>query len=146
MNERGFKMGTQASFIRMANSKDFDRLLKYIRNQGKNKFDPDTTEFEPWIEIHSVVTLLQPIKGNLGYMCMPYEKYSFPVGERFLYVYGERSMQRSSYDFFEKCNRVPEIYLERLEIYFAQCFPADRIFPQRGKSKIALVEPFKWQL
>lgn len=125
-------MGHQESFIRMRKSKDFNGLLQCIRKQGEARFEEATP-----VEI---ITLSKSIKGNLMYQCDP-SQYHFKAGERFIYISGERSGQRSAYDFFKKCKGIDNQYLDDLEIYFAECFPVEKIFEN---PKYATHEDFPW--
>lgn len=125
-------MGHQESFIRMDKSKDFNNLLTTIRMQGFARFEEATP-----VEI---ITLNKPIKGNLLYQCDP-SRYHFKEGERFIYISGERSGQRSACDFFRNCEGIDDLYLEDLEIYFAECFPVEEIF---SNPKYATHEDFTW--
>nr|WP_308545288.1 hypothetical protein [uncultured Lachnoclostridium sp.] len=125
-------MGHQESFIRMNKSKDFNSLVALIRKKGEARFEEATP-----VEI---ITLNQPIKGNLLYQCDP-SKYHFKTGERFIYISGERSGQRSAWDFFRNCKGIDGLYLEDLEIYFAECFPVEEIF---NNPKYATHEDFTW--
>ena len=125
-------MGHQESFIRMKNSKDFNNLLTIIRKQGEARFEEATP-----VEI---ITLNKPIRGNLLYQYDP-SKYHFKAGERFIYISGERSGQRSAWDFFENCEGIAYLYLADLEIYFAECFPVEEIFEN---PELATHEDFTW--
>lgn len=116
----------------MRESKDFNNLLAVIRKQGEARFEEAT----PVV----VITLNKPIRGNLLYQCDPSE-YHFKAGEQFIYISGERSGQRSAWDFFEKCEGIDDLYLEDLEIYFAECFPVEEIFEN---PKYATHEDFPW--
>jgi hypothetical protein len=129
-------MGYQESYIKMKDSKDFDRLIETIKSNGKDVFDMAVP-----VEI---ITLLKPIKGNLEQQCRPEKKYLFKPGEKFIYVIGERSGQRCSFDFFEYCNNVPQDILDNLEMYFTECFPSNDIFENNEETKIALHEEFSW--
>lgn len=112
-------MGYQESYLRMKNSNDFDLLVSKIKNLGKEKF----TLAMP-VEI---ITLQEPISGDLMLMCDPETTYDFYPGEKFIYVCGERSHQSNSASFFQECI-VDNYILENLEIYFTECFPSDDIF------------------
>lgn len=125
-------MGHQESFIRMRESKDFSDLLAAIRMQGEARFEVATP-----VEI---ITLKQPIKGNLLYQC-DLSEYHFKAGEQFAYISGERSGQRSAWDFFENCEGIDDKYLEDLKIYFAECFPVEEIFEN---PEYATHEDFTW--
>lgn len=130
-------MGYQESYMRMRYSKDFDQLVKIIKENGEESFDLAMP-----VEI---ITLLKPITGTLDMQCQPDKKYKFNSGEKFIYVVGERSGQRNSYSFFEYCNNRPQNILDDLEIYFTECFPSDDIFENNSKTKMALHEEFVWE-
>ncbi|WP_073272505.1 hypothetical protein [Anaerocolumna jejuensis] len=116
----------------MNKSKDFNSLVSVIRMQGEARFEEAT----PVV----VITLNKPIRGNLLYQCDP-SKYHFKAGEQFVYISGERSGQRSAWDFFENCEGIDDLYLEDLEIYFAECFPVEEIFEN---PEFATYEDFPW--
>jgi len=129
-------MGYQESYIKMKSSNDFEQLIKTIKNNGEEAFNMATP-----VEI---ITLLKPIKGNLAMQCKPNKKYSFRSGEKFIYVVGERSGQRSAERFFEYCKNVPESIINDLEIYFTECFPSYDIFENNDKTQMALHDEFLW--
>ena len=116
----------------MKDSKDFIALVATIVKQGEACFGEATPV--------RIITLNKPIKGNLMYQCDP-SKYHFNVGERFIYISGERSGQRSAEDFFEDCEDIEDLYLEDLEIYLEGCFPTKKIF---DNPKYAEHEDFTW--
>lgn len=130
-------MGYQESYMRMKNSKDFDQLVKVIKDNGEECFD--------LAEPVEIITLLKPITGTLEMQCQPNIKYKFKAGEKFIYVVGERSGQRSPYSFFEYCNNRPQNILDDLEIYFTECFPSYEIFENNNVSEMALHEEFVWE-
>lgn len=133
-------MGYQESYIRMKDSKDFELLVNTIKQNGKDAFDV-TIPVE-------IITLLKPIEGNLFAQCQPEQKYLFNIGEKFIYVVGERSGQRNSYSFFEPCINVSHNLYEEyedLEIYFTECFPSYDIFENNNGTKMAVHEEFKWK-
>lgn len=132
-------MGYQESYVRMKDSKDFDKLVELIRKCGKDDFMMATP-----VEI---ITLLKPIQGDLSEQCSPNEKFSFDKGEKFIYVVGERSHQSRSYDFFSlcgchKCTPIDDYFFENLEIYFTECFPSYDIFENNDTTHMATHEKF----
>ncbi len=129
-------MGYQESYIRMGKSTDFASLIDVIK----------TNKYESFILAKPVeiITLQKPISGNLEMQCNPDDTFSFDAGEKFIYVVGERSAQRSSPDFFAGCKNVPRNIIENLEIYFAECFPSEDIFKNNIYTKLALHEKFCW--
>jgi hypothetical protein len=130
-------MGYQESYMRMKDSKDFNKLIDVIKTNGKERFD--------MAEPVEIITLLKPIKGTLEYHCHPEESYSFEAGEKFVYVVGERSGQRSPFCFFEYCDKVPQSIKKGLEIYATECFPSDDIFENNKEAQMAVHEEFKWK-
>ena len=129
-------MGYQESYMRMSNSKDFDKLIKTIQDNGEKAFDL-TTPVE-------IITLLKPIMGTLDFQCRPDVEYTFKPGERFIYIVGERSGQRNAFSFFGYCENVSKDILDNLEIYFTECFPSDDIFENNDTTKMATHEKFVW--
>lgn len=132
-------MGYQESYIRMRDSKDFDRLVELIRKCGEDAFMMATP-----VEI---ITLLNPIQGDLSEQLIPDKEFSFDKGERFIYVIGERSHQRDPYTFFSLCgcnNCLPldDYFLENLEIYPTECFPSYDIFKNNEIAHMATHEKF----
>lgn len=127
-------MGHQESFIKIRDINKFDDLVNLIREIGKDYYE------ENMAEPVEIITLNKAIKGDLGFMCRPYEKYSFPKGERFIYFAGDRYLQRS----VERL--LNEIYIEGVEIYFCECFPLDKIFDENVEEKYATHEEFIWDV
>ncbi len=119
-------MGYQESYMRMRNSKDFDSLVEVIKSNGGDCFDMSTPV--------SIITLLKPITTE----------YFFEPGEKFIYVVGDRSGQRSPKSFFEYCSKVPKHIINNLEIYFTEYFPSYDIFEHNEETQMALHEPFVW--
>lgn len=66
-------MGYQESYFKMDNSKNFDKLVKVIQDNGKEAFDM-TIPVE-------IITLQKSITTEGG---------RFKKGEKFIYVIGER--------------------------------------------------------
>lgn len=129
-------MGYQESYIRMKDSKDFEKLVGIIRKNGKEKFESTIPT--------RIITLLKPIKVNLSYMCQPKVNIEFKAGEKFIYVVGERYGQSCSQYFFEDCTKVDANIIDNLEIYFTECFPSYDIFENNHKNKMAIHEEFTW--
>lgn len=126
-------MGYQESYVRMKNKKDFNKLVNIFRKVGKDFYE------ENGAKPVEIITLKKPIKGNLEYMCHPEKTYKFNAGEKFVYVAGERFLQRNSYNLFN------EKIIEGVEIYFTECFPSDDIFKNNDKIDMAIHEEFKWK-
>lgn len=126
--ERGLKMAYQESYLKMRDNNGFDKLVKCIKDYGKNGF-----ECSKPVEI---ITLKKPIttEANL----------KFCKGTKFIYVVGERYGQRSAESFFECCEDVPKQILDNLEIYFTESFPSDDMFENNERTKIAKHEEFIW--
>lgn len=117
-------MGYQESFMKMENSNDFEKLVSYIRSQGKDPFDNTTPV--------ATVKLMKSIANPYGGM--------FSKGEEFIYVVGERYGQHCSEEFFEYCKDVPQEFIDGLEIFFIEDLP-DKLFPT---GKIASYIEFVW--
>lgn len=129
-------MGYQESYIKMKDSKDFERLVEVIRRSGKKKFE--------WTTPVRIITLLKPIKVNLWFMGYPKVNVKFEKGEKFIYVVGERHGQRCPSYFFEYCKNVDRNIIDNLEIYFTECFPSHDIFENNHKTNMAIHEEFTW--
>ena len=127
-------MGHQESYIKIRDINKFDKLVDLIKGIGRDYYEGNMAE--P-VEI---ITLNKAIKGDLGFMCRPYEKYSFPKGERFIYFVGDRYLQRSV------ARLLNENYIEGVEIYFCECFPSDKIFDENVGEKYATHEEFIWSV
>jgi len=128
-------MGYQESYVTI--NGEVDELITIIKKLGKSHFE--FTMAEPVC----IITLKQPISGNLDMMCHPEKKYKFNKGDKFVYFVGERSGQRSVGSMFgengiENCGRKKK----DIEIYFTECLSSDRIFTEEG---FALVEEFIWK-
>jgi hypothetical protein len=127
-------MGYQESYVRMKDRDKFNALVNLIRQIGQEYYE------ENGVEPVEIITLNKSIKGDLSYMCKPYEKYSFPVGEKFIYFVGERYLQRSV------GRLLNDINIEGIEIYFTECFPSDKIFEGNEGNKYATHQEFTWDL
>jgi len=127
-------MGYQESYITI--NGNVDELISIIQKLGKNHFDYRN------IMPVDIITLQQDISGDCDMMCRPEQKYKYNKGDKFIYVIGERSGQRSVSSMFgeygiENCGRNKN----DIEIYFTECFPSDRIFREEG---FATHEEFVW--
>lgn len=127
-------MGYQESYVRMKDRNKFDDLVNLIRQVGRDYYE------ENGAEPVEIITLNKAIQGDLSYMCRPYEKYNFPVGEKFIYFVGERYLQRSVDRLLEDIN------IEGVEIYFTECFPSDKIFEGNKGNIYATHKEFMWDL
>lgn len=125
-------MGYQESYVRINDKNKFDSLVNIIRGIGKDYYE------ENMAEPVEIITLNKPIKGDLSYMCRPNEKYSFPIGEKFIYFVGERYLQRSVSNLLNYSD------IEGVEIYFCECFPSDKIFRKNKANVYATHEEFTW--
>ncbi|MFT8349237.1 hypothetical protein [Clostridium saccharoperbutylacetonicum] len=124
-------MGYQESYVRVKNKDDFNKLIEVIRKIGKNYYQ------EGGAYPVEIITLKQPIQGNLEYMCKPNSEYKFEKDEKFIYFVGERNLQRSIQ------NLLNNETIEGVEIYFTECFPSDKIFEERD-NEYAIHEEFIW--
>lgn len=121
-------MGYQESYVTIKGN--VDDLITLIQKLGKDHFE------ERSISPVEIIILQQDITGDLTMMCRPERKYNFKKSDKFIYVVGERSGQRSVYNMFG------ENGLENTEIYFTECFPSDKIFTEDG---FAVHEEFLWK-
>jgi len=139
-------MGYQESYVTI--NGNVDELISIIQKLGKNHFDYRN------ISPVDIITLQQDISGDCNTMCKPEQKYKFNKGDKFVYVAGEKSGQRSARDMFGDCNKckldgfckldniIFGCKIDDIEIYFTECFPSDRIFTEEG---FALHEEFVWE-
>lgn len=127
-------MGYQEIYVRIKDRSKFDNLVDLIRGIGKEYYE------ENGAEPVEIITLNKAIKGDLSYMCRPYEKYNFPIGEKFIYFTGERYLQRSV------STLLNDINIEGVEIYFTECFPSNEIFEENEGDKYATHEEFTWDI
>lgn len=127
-------MGYQEIYVRIKDRSKFDNLVDLIRGIGKEYYE------ENGAEPVEIITLNKAIKGDLSYMCRPYEKYNFPIGEKFIYFTGERYLQRSV------STLLNDNYIKGVEIYFTECFPSDEIFEGNEGDKYAKHEEFTWDV
>lgn len=125
-------MGYQESYVRMKKREDFDKLVEAFRAVGKQFYEEYCTEPV------RIITLKKPIEGTLDMMCMPEETYRFEPGEKFVYVVGERHLQRSPYLLMNNDKA------DDVEIYFTECFPSDDIFENNDTADMAIHEEFVW--
>lgn len=125
-------MGYQESYVRLKNAKKFDKLVEITRGLGEDFFENHSL-----CRPVEIITLLKSIEGTLEWMCEPNKKYSFGVGERFIYFTGERSGQRDGSSMYgTKCPN-------GLEIYATECFPSEEIF--NVNSGYAIHEEWNWE-
>ena len=125
-------MGYQESYVRMKKREDFDKLVNAFKDVGKDFYESSGT-----MPI-SIITLTKPIEGNLDYMGIPEQTYRFDIGEKFVYIVGERCIQRCASRMFDNKK------IDNVEIYFAECLPSSDIFDP--KSNIATQESFVWNV
>jgi hypothetical protein len=125
-------MGYQESYVRVANKKNFDKLVNIIRKVGREYYE------ENGCSPVEIITLNISVKGSLEWMCMPNKKYNFPKGEKFVYFAGERYLQRNV------ANILNNEAIRGVEIYFTECFPSRKIFEENIDNKYATHEEFTW--
>ena len=121
-------MGYQESYVTM--NGNIEELIPIIELLGKSHFE--------YIMAYpvSIITLQQPISGNLDYMNKPEQKYKYNKGDKFIYFQGERSGQRNVTAMFGKLS---DELLNSISIIFTECFPSNRIFTEPG---FALIDDF----
>ena len=120
-------MGYQESYVTI--NENIDELISIIKKLGKSHFE------YVMAEPVCIITLNKYISGDCSMMCRPEQKYNISKGDKFIYFVGERSGQRSVSSLFGKHNN-------KIEIYFTECFPSDRIFKEEG---FATIEEFVWE-
>lgn len=128
-------MGYQESYV---TERKFERLVRSIQELGESFFD------DRLIEPVRIITLKRDIIADLSLKCEEGTEW-FKAGEKFVYVVGERSGQRSLVGMFGAEAR------NSMRSYPEECFPSEEIF--KGVSKIedskleneyAIHEKFPW--
>ncbi len=125
-------MGYQESYVRVTDKNDFEKLVAAFREVGKDYYESNGAGPV------KIITLKKPIQGDLENMCHPEIHYKFDEGEKFVYVVGDRHLQRSPKNLL---NNHP---ISGVEIYFTECFPSEDIFTNNDKTDMAIHEEFEW--
>lgn len=114
-------MGYQESYVKTRENKDFDKLVKHIKNLGEDYYN------NIFCDPVEIITLNKEIKGNLDMMCQPETEYQFDKGEKFVYFSGERHAQRNVNTLVGGKKLDYDV-----EMYYTECFPSEEIFNSSG--------------